>query len=263
MICFFGCADAWAQGGYLYMETEPSRAFYVRTHDSLVLSSPGNFLILAPLRQWAGDIVVGFQGQSQPVFQFTVKDTLAEGSYLVKNATDGWRLIDVQKNQNVSIRRLGRDEQQLAHLQKRNDPFAYRLSQVVNDSSILYYQPALPGAVARAQTNTAGPPPVPVITAVAADSTPPAAGKPPVTSPAPPPAAEKKGGVLSVFSRKSNSEPAPAKKEEGSGVRRLFKTDMGSGWKLIYEVDDFGKKDTIEVNIIKTPVTQNKKGSRT
>ena len=37
---------------------------------------------------------------------------------------------------------------------------------------------------------------------------------------------------------------------------------MGSSWKLIYEVDDLGKKDTIEVNIIKTPVGKNKKGSK-
>lgn len=381
VLCFFCVESLQAQGGYLYIEAEPSTPFYLRTSDSLVLSSPGNFLILAPLRYWGGDITVGFQGQAQPVFQFTVRDTLEEGSYILKSSPDGWRLIDARKNMTISIRRLGRNEQQFAHLRKREDPFAYRLSQVVNDSSILYYSPRSARGTAIAQASTAKqmeakgkpveekaavvvekPKPVeekalptaekappiaekvnqgdekvslagekakqaeekakstdeiiklteekkttPVSTETLAIEKPPAvdsavlAKEPTSTSPVPginygdsglyrpiavapakpaapadtkrdssatDPKVEKKGGILSVFSRKNNSTTAketpavPAKKEAEAGVRRLFKTDMGSSWKLIYEVDDLGKKDTIEVNIIKTPVGKNKKGSK-
>lgn len=324
-------------GGYLYLESDPSLPFYIRTSDSLVLSSPGNFLILAPLRHWTGDIVVGLQGQPQPVFQFAIKDTLVEAAYLLKNSTDGWRLIDVQKNENVTIRRLGRNEQQFANLMKRSDAFALRLSQAVNDSSILYHQPyrgnalatggstpaaaprtaAIPGAEQKRPAGKAadstGATAAPAATAAAAaektivttgapvreapvaekENTASVAGQSPATpltekAPAekitsaekastaaktPPPVnksddgkargTEKKGGLLSVFSRKGNetagkSGGAPADNTESNGVRRLFKTDMGSSWKLIYEVDDLGKRDTIEIDIIKPPVAGKK-----
>ena len=71
--------------------------------------------------------------------------------------------------------------------------------------------------------------------------------------------AEKKSGILGGVFGKKPSAPATENKPENTGVRRLFKTDMGSSWKLIYEVDDLGRKDTIEVNIIKEPVTPNRK----
>lgn len=320
-------------GGYLYLEADPSLPFYIRTTDSLVLSSSGNFLILAPLRHWTGDIVVGLQGQPQPVFQFTIKDTLIEAAYLLKNSADGWRLIDVRKNENVTIRRLGRNEQQFVNLKKRSDAFALRLSQAVNDSSILYYQPyrdnALAGSgsspsvapskvtVAGAEqkrpagssgvaatptvtvaaatektTVTTGTPvkqtpaaekgnaapdaeqsstvpitqntqavasPSPATKTAATEKTTPAEKAPTAAKTAPP---AKKGGLLSIFSRKENdagkSSGAPAGNTESNGVRRLFKTDMGSSWKLIYEVDDLGKRDTIEIDIIKPPVAGKK-----
>jgi len=129
--------------GYLYIESEPSRPFYLRTHDSLYSSSNGNYLILAPLRNMVGEIIVGFPG-SPAALSFMLKDTSAEQGLILRDLKEeGWRLYDFQKNELVNVRRLGRQASELKGLARRNDAFAVRLSQVVNDSIILYYNPAI------------------------------------------------------------------------------------------------------------------------
>jgi len=131
--------------GYLYIEAEPSRPFYLRTRDSLYSSSQGNYLILAPLRKMVGEVIVGFPGSSA-AFSFTIKDTTAEQGLLLRDLKEeGWRLVDFRRNELLNVRRLGRQANELATMTRRNDAFALRLSQVVNDSIILYSQPSVKG----------------------------------------------------------------------------------------------------------------------
>jgi hypothetical protein len=130
--------------GYIYIESQPSRPFYLRTHDSLYVSSQGNYLILAPLGNMLGDVIVGFPGQQQAALLFSIKDTSVEQGLLLRDQGDeGWRLYDWQKEELVNVRRMGRQASDLKGLVRRSDPFAMRLSQVVNDTIILYEQPAV------------------------------------------------------------------------------------------------------------------------
>lgn len=133
--------------GYVYIEAEPSRPFYLRTRDSLYNSAEGNYMILAPLRKMVGELIVGFPG-SAAAFSFTLKDTSIEQGLVLRDLKDeGWRLYDFRKNELVNVRRLGRKTNELAGLVRRNDAFAVRLSEVVNDSIILFYQPGPKGLV--------------------------------------------------------------------------------------------------------------------
>lgn len=216
------------QGGYLYIESDPPRPFYLRTTDSIILSSQGSYLLLAPLKPWVGDIIVGIQGQQQAAFVFSLNDSLQERGLLLKDmGREGWRLVDWRKNESVNIRRLGRDEQSFSRMRKRSDAFALRLSQVMNDSTILYYEP--PKIIA-AQTN-----------AIKADS----AFERPVVQ----------RGDIKIAD-------TIAAKPELFRVKKLHITDLGTSWKLIYEVTEPEGKDTVEIEIIKLPLDKKPKKKR-
>lgn len=137
--CSLGLAAQ--EGGYIYIETEPSRPFFLRTRDTIYRSSAGNFLILAPLGKSAGEIVLGFPGSQRGVLSFKLTDTTREMGLVLKEVPEeGWRLVDWLGDAPVTTRRLSREEDDLAGMHKRSDSFAVRLSQVMNDSTVLFYR---------------------------------------------------------------------------------------------------------------------------
>ncbi len=228
------------EGGYIYIETSPSRPFYIRTADSILLSRAGNYLVLAPLKPWLGDIIVGFQGEVQAAFVFNLKDSSEERGLVLKDMqAEGWRLFDWQRNEMMNTRRLGRDEQYYARLQKRQDAFALRLAAVMGDSSILYYDPAVDKSVAAGKKKTGAP-------ATAAPAAP-GSAVPVVSQPVPPVASPSAASV----SKGGSDSSGRFRASPVSQVRRLFKTDLGGSWKLIYEVNGPEGRDTVEVNILK------------
>jgi len=128
-------------GGFIYIETEPSRPFFVRTRDSIYRSSEGNFLLLAPLTKNVGEIVLGFPGSKRGVLSFKLTDTTSVlGLILKEQPGEGWRLVDGTNGAPLGTRRLSREEDDLAGMNKRSDSFAIRLSQVMNDSTVLFYR---------------------------------------------------------------------------------------------------------------------------
>ena len=202
---------------YIYMESEPSRPFYLRTADSLYSSAPGNYLILAPLGRLKGEIIVGFPGKQQAAFVFTLPDTVTDRGLVLRDMQDqGWRLVDWRKNEPLFTRRLGRQEDEFAGMYRRSDAFALRLSQVVNDSSILFYTQVRPGTV-EARSGSAA-----------------KAGKKKVQVGAGAPL----GAVRPL-----------------SEVKLISKTDTGNHWLLVYEVKEGDTIDRVEVEIEKDRIT--------
>ena len=213
--------------GYLYIESEPSRPFYLRTADSLYNSAAGNYLILAPLRNMVGEVIVGFPGTSA-AFSFSLKDTSVEQGLILRDLKEeGWRLYDFRKNELVNVRRLGRQANELNGMLRRKDAFAVRLSQVVNDSIILYYKPVVTDL---AKSNN------PVKAVVVQNTVTPA----PVEPAKPFPAATLPAKTL-------------------PGIRRLSKMDLGNRWLLQFESREGAQVDTIQVEIDK-PVRKKKSG---
>ncbi len=135
-------AAAAQESGFLYLEAENSQPFYVRSRDSLYLSAPQGFLILAPLTGIKGELVLGFPGQAAAAFVFTIPKTDLEAGWLLRNKEgEGWRLYDYRLDELVNIRRLGKAENRYKGMQKRTDAFALQLARLVNDTAILYYTP--------------------------------------------------------------------------------------------------------------------------
>jgi hypothetical protein len=142
--------------GYLYIESENSQPFYIRTQDSLYMSAPEGYLILAPLKQIKGDLILGFPGQAAAAFVFSIGSSSWEKGFVLRDMKqEGWRLYDYKEEEMVNIRRLGKTEDRYVGMRKRTDPFAMRLAQLVNDTAVLYYRPLDPsvaGASKKAPT---------------------------------------------------------------------------------------------------------------
>ncbi len=128
--------------GFVYIESEDAQPFYIRSRDSLYLSAPEGYIILAPLKNLKGELILGFPGKAAAAFVFTISSPEVDKGWLLRDMKkEGWRLYDIRKDELVPIRRLGSGSNPFQGMHKRNDAFAYRLSQVVNDSAVLYYNP--------------------------------------------------------------------------------------------------------------------------
>lgn len=138
----FATAVLSQESGYLYIESENNQPFYVRSKDSLYVSAPEGFLILAPLKGVKGDLILGFPGQAAAAFVFTIGSTAWEKGLILRDMKkEGWRLYDYREEEMLNIRRLGRAEDRYVGMRKRTDVFALQLSKVVNDTAVLYYRP--------------------------------------------------------------------------------------------------------------------------
>ncbi|MFD2524182.1 hypothetical protein ACFSQD_00040 [Flavihumibacter stibioxidans] len=280
--------------GFIYIESEPSRPFYLRTLDSLYVSSSGNYIILAPLGQLKGDIIVGFPGRQQAAFVFTLPDTTTDRGLVLRDMRqEGWRLVDWRNNEPLITRRLGRQEDEYAGMYRRSDAFAVRLSQVVNDSSVLFYSKAVVRKNETALSKTeagivektaiGGPRPIAETRKVQPGSE--LSGQAEIAAPI------KSGNADTALSGelvKSNTEAVPlnsivtagtqAKDSTGKAdmhlkpvgalpgagesgkkdltpVRLISRKDTGKTWVLVYEVREGNTIDRVEVEIDKDRVT--------
>mgnify|MGYP001810372899 CR=1 FL=1 len=127
--------------GFVYIESEKGEPFYIRTRDTLYHSAPEGFILLTSLHKLKGDLILGFPGQTAAAFVFSIPATEIDKGWVLKDMKqEGWRLYDSQLDELVPTRRLGSKTDPYQGMLKRTDAFAVRLSQVVNDSAVLYYR---------------------------------------------------------------------------------------------------------------------------
>ncbi|GAB2670508.1 hypothetical protein GCM10027036_25090 [Flavihumibacter cheonanensis] len=139
------------QTGFVYIESEKGEPFYIRTRDTLYHSAPEGFMLLTSLHKLKGDLILGFPGQTAAAFVFTIPATEKDKGWVLKDMKqEGWRLYDSKLDELVPTRRLGPKSDPYQGMLKRTDAFAVRLSQVVNDSAVLYYRPKPGSPVAAA-----------------------------------------------------------------------------------------------------------------
>lgn len=226
--------------GYVYVESEPSRPFYLRTADSLYTSSIGNYIILAPLGRLKGEIIVGFPGKQQAAFVFSLPDTVTDRGLILRDMQEeGWRLVDWRKNEPLFTRRLGRQEDEYIGMYRRHDAFAIRLSQVVNDSSVLFYAVSPSGQQITAARQ-------PAAHQKQEKAIQPSAGLVP---------GKASGEVKPVTAVDTAKTAVSAGSSLLSGVTLISKTDTGKTWLLVYEVREGGTIERVEVEIEKDRIT--------
>jgi hypothetical protein len=128
--------------GFVYIESENGRPFYIRTRDSLYHSAPEGFMLLSSLYNIKGDLILGFPGQTAAAFVFTMPSITIDKGWVLKDMKqEGWRLYDYKLDELVPTRRLGSKSDPYQGMLKRTDAFAVRLSEVVSDTAVLYYRP--------------------------------------------------------------------------------------------------------------------------
>jgi hypothetical protein len=82
---------------FVYLQSDPEQAFYVRVKDNVYSSSASGYLILSKLRDSSYSFTVGFPQNKWPEQQFKVNVGGKDHGYILKNFGEkGWGLYDLQ-----------------------------------------------------------------------------------------------------------------------------------------------------------------------
>ena len=143
---------------FVLVESENNQPFYVRIGDNNYSSSSIGHIILSGLSDSAYTLEIGFPKDQFPTNQFVVRIKKKDHGFQLKNLPDkGWVLFDYQTMELLyPIKRQDGLSQTGYSMIKRNDAFAKLLSQVVNDTAVLYMivydKPSQPPTVTPAKT---------------------------------------------------------------------------------------------------------------
>jgi hypothetical protein len=120
---------------FVYLQSDPEQAFYVRVKDHVYSSSSSGYLILSKLRDSSYNFTVGFPQNKWPEQEFKVDIRGKDHGYLVKNFGEkGWGLYDLQT---LSVQ-MGVNEGNKAAREENKDVSAFTevLARAANDPSL-------------------------------------------------------------------------------------------------------------------------------
>lgn len=170
---------AFAQKDYfIYIQADNNQPFYVLMDGKTYSSSDRGYIILSGLQAQAYQFVIGFPKNAFPEQNFILNVYNKDAGYQLKNFGDkGWGLSNYQTEEAIMNRNSERNS--MVSGVRKTDNFSVLLSNVVNDSSILYDRVAPQTVAAQnatASTQTAAtipkqPDPAPVVSSQAAIST--------------------------------------------------------------------------------------------
>ncbi len=157
-ILIFLCAgfSAFSQKDYfVYIQSDNRQPFYVSMDGKTRSSSEGGYIILSNLKAQAYQFAVGFPKNAFPEQTFVVNINNKDAGFQLKNFLEkGWGLFNMQ-TLDVVMNRNNEAANPIATTvtgEKKTDAFSSLLSNVVNDSSILYQNKPEPKTVAVTQT---------------------------------------------------------------------------------------------------------------
>ncbi|MDH7464016.1 DUF4476 domain-containing protein [Chitinophagaceae bacterium 26-R-25] len=131
--------SAFSQKDYfIYLQTDNSQPFYLLMDGKTYSSSDHGYLILSGLQGQAYQFVIGFPRNVFPEQNFIVNVYNKDAGYQLKNFADkGWGLVNYQTSEATMNRNSERGNSMISGT-KKTDNFSVLLSNVVNDTSILY-----------------------------------------------------------------------------------------------------------------------------
>lgn len=240
------CSAVFSQKLYfMYLQTEPQQAFFVKMNDKVHSSSASGYLILSRLRDTIYTISIGFPQSKWPEQKYSINIKGKDRGYLLKNTADkGWVLFDIET---MTIQPAQTDNNAKAKTESKDvSAFTEILSKAANDPSLkerpVMAQPAVVKEDKKPATEQA-----------VLKTEQPVVEKKDKTEQ---PLGEKKEEVKTII----NDQPA-AKKEEAvnnnppeqykrSVVTRKSESITPEGLHLVF-VDDYGngKRDTIRIII--------------
>jgi len=123
---------------FIYIQTDNSQPFYLLMDGKTYSSSDHGYLILSGLQGQAYQFVIGFPKNAFPEQNFILNIYNKDAGYQLKNFTDkGWGLVNYQTSEATMNRNSERGNSMISGTRK-TDNFSVLLSNVVNDTSILY-----------------------------------------------------------------------------------------------------------------------------
>src|SRR4030095_8940894 len=125
---------------YVLIENENRQPIFVRIGETTYNSSSVGHVILSGMVDSVYNLEIGFPKEQYPSNHFLIKMNKKDHGYQLKNLLDkGWVLFNYQTAELVyPVKKEGIGAQSGYSMVKRNDGFARLLSQVVNDTAVLY-----------------------------------------------------------------------------------------------------------------------------
>ncbi|MBV4359775.1 DUF4476 domain-containing protein [Pinibacter aurantiacus] len=137
---------------FIYLQTDNSQPFYLLMDGKTYSSSDHGYLILSGLQGQAYQFVIGFPRNAFPEQNFILNIYNKDAGYQLKNFADkGWGLVNYQTSEATMNRNSERGNSMISGTRK-TDNFSVLLSNVVNDTSILYESVTPQTAVAQTAT---------------------------------------------------------------------------------------------------------------
>jgi Domain of unknown function (DUF4476) len=219
---------------FIYLQSEPEHAFFIKVNEKIHTSSSSGYLILSKLRDSSYNFSVGFPQNKWPEQKFTVDIKAKDHGYLLKNFGEtGWGLFDLQTLAiQMSLPAANTASQKTE--QREVSAFTDILSKAANDPSL--------------KEKPVTPPPV-----VIKEETKPAIGQtvikkdePPVVKKEEPPVITKEQPTVKTEEVKT----IPVEEYKRSVVTKKSESSTSEGLGLTF-IDDYGngKKDTIRILI--------------
>jgi hypothetical protein len=137
---------------FIYIQTDNSQPFYVLMDGKTFSSSDHGYIILSGLQGQAYQLVIGFPRNAFPEQNFILNVFNRDAGYQLKNFADkGWGLTNYQSAETIMNRNSDKGNSMISGTRK-TDGFSVLLSNVVNDTSILYESVAPQTVVAQTAT---------------------------------------------------------------------------------------------------------------
>jgi hypothetical protein len=252
---------------FIYLQTEPEQAFFVKMNEKIHSSTASGYLILSRLRDSSYTFSIGFPDNKWPEQKFMVDVIAKDHGFLLKNFGEkGWGLVDLQTTAiQMGVATVNNTSQKTE--QKEVSVFTDILSRAANDPSLKEKPITPPPAVAKEDKK------ITIEPAVIKKEEPPVGLREDKKIDAEQTVVKKEESTVAV------KEQAPAKEEELKTIRveeykrsvvtKRSESSTPEGLSLVFIDDNVnGKKDTISILIpnpkmnfteIKEPAKEEKK----
>jgi hypothetical protein len=125
---------------FIYIQSEERQPFYVRLDERIYSSSTSGYLILSNLEDRNYNFLLGFPKNVYPEQRFQVSTNKKDKGFLLKQVGEkSWQLVNLQSQSVINNTSTVAANTELSG-ERKTDPFSVMLSNVVNDSAILYPQ---------------------------------------------------------------------------------------------------------------------------
>jgi hypothetical protein len=238
---------------FVYLQSEPEQAFFVKMNEKIHSSTPSGYLILSRLRDSSYSFSIGFPQNKWPEQKFSVDVKAKDHGYLLKNFGEkGWGLFDLQTMAiQMGLATVNNSSQKTE--QKEVSEFTNILSKAANDPSLKEKPVTPPPTVIKEDTKPA----------INEDSKP--LTEQVIVKNEEPPAIIKE----QPLEKTEEVKQVPVEEYKRSVVTKKSESSVSDGLGITF-IDDYGngKKDTIRILIpnqkiniveVKEPLKEEKK----